>query len=130
MNALKALVAVMGALIVGLMMVLGYGLYRKAADPDFRFFDLGGGTTETARPVGTTETARPVGTTETARPVGTPAPAVTAQSLGLPPTATVRTIEADSGRLFIHVRLADGTERVFVVDAASGAVTATINVNR
>ncbi len=45
MQALKALVIGLGFLVVAGMAGLGYGIYLKASDPDFRFFsgdDKGG----------------------------------------------------------------------------------------
>lgn len=115
MKTVKAIVIAMAILIAGLMAALGYGLYRKAADPDFRFF-----TGET--PAG--EAAAP------APQPGTTPPGFATRDLGLPPGTEVRTIEAADGRLYIHVRLQSGLEQVVVVDAARGTVVGTININR
>ena len=117
MNALKALVAIMGALIVLLMTVMGYGLYRKATDPGFTFFGLGATPQETAP-------ATP------AAPAPTPPNPAEVQKLGLPAGTEVRDIEATNGRLLIHVRLADGTDRILILDATSGALINTTDVNR
>jgi len=125
MKALKTLIAVMGILIVGLMTVLGYGLYRKGTDPDFRFFDLGGGTPETTTPTGPTPPL-----------AGTPPAADTApqgfatRDLGLAPGAEVREIAAADGRLYIHVRLPSGLEQILVLNTADGRILGIVNVNR
>ena len=42
MQALKVLVTILTILIVIAVTVIAYGMYRKSADPDFKFFELGG----------------------------------------------------------------------------------------
>ena len=121
MNGLKALVAIMGALIVVMMGVVGYGLYQKAVDPEFRFFDLGG--KEAAAPA-----SGPV--SAPTAPLPAAAGGYDRLALGLPEGTEVHQVAADGGRLFLHLRLADGTERVLTLNAATGEVLGTIDVNR
>ena len=122
MNALKALVAIMGALIIVLMTVMGYGLYQKATNPEFSFFDLGG---KQANPLPVPADTTPAPTKELSAQAE-----ITVKRLGLPASTQVRDIEATNGYLFIHVRMPDGTERILTLDGSSGRVAGTIDINR
>ena len=125
MKALKLLVAILGVMIVGLMTVLGYGLYRKASDPDFRFFDLGGGETTPAATTG----APPL-LIATAAPIPATGSGFAVRDLGLATGTDVRQIAAADGRLYIHVRLPSGLEQVLILNAADGRIIGTVNINR
>lgn len=103
---LKGLVITMGGLIVIAMGALAYGLYHKAANPDFRLF--AGGVDKAA---GFGEVRIP----------GSAGCAIAAS-------------EARDGRLFVRLATPPGAqprsacERVVVLDAASGAVLGSVGV--
>ncbi len=107
MNALKVIVIVMGLLImVGAGVVVVTIINR-----------IGGSPEETA-----------------AAPAAAPAaPAViprsfTSRDLDLPAGTRIVATTADDGRLYIHVRLAGGAERVLVIDPGTGATLGTLSV--
>ena len=75
MQALKALVGGMGILIIVIMTVIAYGLYRKASDPGFKFFAL-------------------------SEQKGDPAPAAFGNvELSLPPGCSIANVGGDGSRL-------------------------------
>lgn len=132
MNGLKLLVALLGALIVLLMTVMGYGLYRKASDPDFRFFDMGGGdaSVATQAPAALTPPLAGVSTPTASSPAPLSSNGFGTRDLGLVPGTEVREITAADGRLYIHVRLPSGLDQILILNAADGRVIGTVNVNR
>ncbi len=110
MQALKILVAGMGALLVLGMITLGWGLYRKANDPDFKLFSL----------------SDTPATDSTARPDGRFGDIV------LPGTSGCRItdLQTADGRLFVSTTGEGNCGRVFVLNPASGKVVGTISVGR
>jgi hypothetical protein len=59
---------------------------------------------------------------------GSLAPAATAKTIELPPGARVVGQDISDKRILLRIRLADGGERLIVVDADSGAVRATLTL--
>jgi Family of unknown function (DUF6476) len=109
MRALKALVIVMGVLIIAGMALIGYTIVRRATLPDTD------ARTETSIP------APPSAASAIKGPYGP-------VSIELPPGARiVRTMSADK-RLIVEVELSGGAERVLVVDLANGALLGTIEL--
>ena len=98
-QALKFLVIFMGVLIFAGLAVIALTLVTKVDD------EGAGGDMETAADSG----------------FGT----VTA---GLPPGSRVVDMETAGDRLVLNVRLPDGTERILVLDLATGRITGTVHV--
>ena len=116
MQALKALVVGMGILIVLSMTVIGYGLMKKAEDPNFKFFNSGG--EETAA----VETA----SGPTAPSVGPMAP-FGEIPLGLPEGCDIERAKLVGGGLMsIEVGPAGACDRVLVVDLPRARVLGTV----
>lgn len=112
MRSLKALVVVMGILIVAVSGLLVYGLVQRSSDPGFSFF---GTAKAPAAPA-----AQPT-------PVQPTAPAVLAPfgdiTVRLPAGCQVEDMKPDGGRLFLRVGPAGGAcAQVIAVDLASGRV--------
>ena len=114
MRALKALVAGMGALIVLALCTLGYGLYKKSVDPNWKLFNMGGSTAATA-----TKTAppAPVPPTDTA-----PTAAFGSVPLGLAEGCRIVGVQADGGRALLHIGPDAPCDSVIVVDTGNGRV--------
>jgi hypothetical protein len=114
MGALKGLVIGMGVLIVLVMGVIAYGLTRKAADPDFTFFDFAGKTTAAA---------------PAAVAAGGPSTPFGDVMLPLAPGCRIEDMRPDGGRLFLRVGPAEGAcPQVVVIDLASGKVLGNVKV--
>lgn len=123
MQALKGLVVGLTILIVFAMTVIAYGLYRKADDPDFKFFSFGGGesTTDAAGPAALPS---PVAGAPTAQPR-----AFGEAMLSLPKGCTIAAVSGDGARMFLKIGPAGGAcERVIIVNANSGALLGTLKV--
>jgi hypothetical protein len=110
MQALKILVGGLGALIVLGMITLGWGLYRKANDPDFKLFDL----------------SDTPATNSTARPDGRFGDIV------LPGTSGCRItdLKTADGRLFVSTAGEGNCGQIFVINPTTGEVVGTISVGR
>ena len=109
MRALKALVIVMGILIIAGMALIGYTIVERATAPET------GTRPEVAIPAQSSATS----------PIKGPYGPI---SIELPPGARiVRTTTADR-RLIVEVELSGGGERVLVVDLANGALLGTIEL--
>ncbi|MBF0247504.1 MAG: hypothetical protein HQL36_05465 [Alphaproteobacteria bacterium] len=116
MAAIKALVIGLGMLIVLAMTVLGYGLYQKSQNPDFKFFDLSG---KSAAPVSDAASDEPAPPSVTA----TPGRAFGEVSLDLPEAARVISASANANRLVLVIaRDGQNPDLVAVVDMTTGAV--------
>jgi hypothetical protein len=119
MQALKGLVVGLTILIVFAISVIAYGLYRKATDPDFKFFSLAGEPgTEAAQPAAL---ANP----------GGPPKAFGEAVLSLAKGCAIADVSGDGARIFLKIGPAGGTcERVIIVNANSGALLGTLKVTR
>jgi hypothetical protein len=126
MVALKALVAAMGILIVLGIGVLGYGMYQKAQNPDFTFFEP-----DPVAPL--TPAAMP----SAVSPVpGLPASVVAREPLrpfgdiALPLPKGCDIVEMTPHRRFLYLRIGPGRAcaRVIVVDLRGGRVLGTLSV--
>jgi hypothetical protein len=129
MQALKGIVIGLGLMIVLLMAVIGYGLYRKANDPGFRFLDLG------AEPV--TETTVRGGADDgpaagpVAPPLATAGPAPKPFGRAAVPLQrgdVVESMTAEGDRLLLRVTRADGQREIVVVDLNRGTVLGTLEL--
>lgn len=103
MQALKALVIGLGLLVVAGMAGLGYGLYLKASDPDFRFFSGDGKVSPAAQ-----------------EPFADVA-------IKLPKGCNIASIRPTPGaRLFLLIGPDGPCQRVIVVDVKGGKVLGTV----
>ncbi|AWK89063.1 hypothetical protein [Azospirillum thermophilum] len=103
MQFLKALVVIMGVLIIAGFAVIGVELYKRMNDP-----------------------AR--GTPEPDRPVA--GKAVEDVVLDVPAGSRIGEIVVTGNRVLFKVTLPQGPDRLYVVDPRSGAVTATITAGK
>ena len=114
MRALKGLVAGLGLMIVIIMSVIAYGLYKKSSDPDFKFFSLGGESTTSSTPAAT--------------PNAPPAAAPGIKGFGdvmvsLPEGCSITGVTGEGPRLFLKIGPAGPPcERIVVLDANTGAI--------
>ncbi len=98
MRALKALVIVMGVLILAGMGLVGYGIVKRTAIPE--------------RPAQPAAAARPYGPVE----------------LALPSGARIARTRTSGERLIVELELASGGERLLVLDLATGELVGTIDL--
>ncbi|HYB10617.1 MAG TPA: hypothetical protein VEJ16_13190 [Alphaproteobacteria bacterium] len=109
MRALKALVIVMGVLIIAGIALVGYTIVKRATSPE-----------TAARPEASVSAQ-----SGAVSPIKGPYGPI---SIELPPGARiVRTMTADR-RLVVEVELVSGGERVLVVDLTNGALVGTIEL--
>ena len=127
MQALKVLVAMLTILIVIVMTIIAYGMYRKSSNPNFKFFELGGDSTAESM---TQPSALPEPTG--GMNAGAPTPKAFGEiMLSLPTGCNISTVSGDSFRIFFKVGPAEPKcERVIIMDAASGALLGTIKVSK
>jgi hypothetical protein len=98
MRALKALVIVMGVLILAGMGLVSYGIVKRTAMPE--------------RPAQPAAAARPYGPVE----------------LALPSGARIARTRTSGERLIVELELASGGERLLVLDLATGGLVGTIDL--
>ena len=126
MQALKVLVTILTILIIIAVTVIAYGMYRKSADPDFKFFKLGDNYSsqgEIQLP------ASPNNAGAIKNGVYTPS-AFGEVILPLPKGCNISTVNGNGYRLFLKVGPTGTTcERVIVIDPANGALLGTIKVS-
>ncbi len=108
MRALKALVIVMGVLILAGMGLVAYGIVKRAAIPE-----------RPAQPVAAP--APPATSSAAARPYGP-------VEISLPSGARIARTRTSGERLIVELELADGGERFLVVDLATGGLVGTIDL--
>jgi len=101
---LKVIVIVLGVLIAAGLVVIAF----KVADLGSQLATSGG--SESSEP----ESA----------PVRASMPAPSFAQLGLPPGTYVKSMEASEGRVVLNLRLPDTSERIVIIDMASGNVLA------
>ena len=123
MPALKVLVFGMAFLIVVMLTILGWGIYKKSSNPDFKFFDLSG--TTSSEPVdGPQVPTGPVTTTQ--NPTATPFPDL---HLRLSDDCSVAKMVAAGELLYLHIGPAfSACEQILVIDSKKGRKLGTIDV--
>lgn len=123
MRWLKSLVIILGVLIAGGLVLLGYGFFKTAQDPNWRLAQL-----FRAEPDRTPS--------ERAETAGAPPPAATAPrafgkvQLALPIGCSVTDIDPDGRRAFLTIGPPGPCHRVIVIDVDAGRVLGTIEVSR
>lgn len=110
MRALKALLIVMGVLIVAGMGLVGYGIVRRVSTPP-----------APSKTAGVVAPAPPIAGSATKGPYGP-------IEILLPPGARVLRTRVEGDRLLVELALANGGERVLVIELASGALIGTIDL--
>lgn len=118
MAALKSLVIGMGVLIVIGITVLGWGMYKKANDPDFKFFK------SDDDPV--VQTAEPA--------IPQPSPMAPVKAFGdinirLDAGCSIQSLTPQGNRLFLQIGPDRPCEQIIILDLASGATLGTIKVS-
>ena len=109
MHAIKAVVALMGVLLLLGLGLLGYGLYVKSRE---------------IRQVGQVGATAPA-TSERAASVPAGVLDFGTIRLDLPPGAAIRQMAAAGDRIVLRVAAPDGEERLLVIDPARGRLTGT-----
>ena len=109
MQFLKALVVLMGVLIIAGFAVIGVELYKRMNDPSRG--------NPGANPDPDRVASAPVGRTEE---VG----------LDLPPGARMGDPVAVGNRVVFRVTIPDGVDRLYVMDPRSGAITTTVTTGK
>lgn len=138
MQALKGVVILMTVTIAVLMTLIVYGMYQKSQDPDFKFFDLGGGDQSAAAPQIAPQIT-PDATPDVTPPTGAAVP--TARAFGditlpLPAGARITAATVSGDRLVIVVAGEAQTgetqtgEQVWVVDLATGQVLGRVKAQK
>lgn len=117
MKALKGVVILMTLTIAVLMTLIAYGMYQKSQDPEFKFFDLSGGSKSAAA----TENA------VVEAPAGSSIPRAFGDiSLPLPAGAQITSATVSANRLIIITsetqKDAPNAEQVWVIDLATGQI--------
>ena len=125
MQALKVLVTMLTILIVIVMTVIAYGMYRKSGDPNFKFFELGGNSTAPD----TTQLVA-FGPPRGSIKAGVFSPKAFGEiMLSLPRGCNISTVSGDGYRIFLKVGPTEPKcERVMVIDASNGALLGTLKV--
>ena len=101
MQFLKALIVIMGVMIIAGFAIIGVELYKRMSDPDRR------SGTETERAV------LPAGKTEEV-------------ALGLPAGARMGDPVAVGNRVVFRVTIPDAADRLYVLDPRTGAIAVTV----
>lgn len=101
MQGIKALVVILGLLIILSIGLLGYGFYRKATDPNFKLIEK--------KPAIEKIDLVPPGVFGEVR-------------LPLPTGCNVLEVVPDGARLYLRTGPAGRCERVLTIDAASGRI--------
>jgi len=104
MKALKALVIIMGVLILIGSTVVVVTIFQRLSKPEA---ETAGAPAETAPP----------------------AAAFGARDLGLPAGSRIQSLQTDGGRIVVHVRLPDGGDRIVVVGLEDAEVLGTIDLS-
>lgn len=124
MQALKVLVTILTLLIVIVVTVIAYGMYRKSADPDFKFFKLGSDSTA----LGEKQLPSSLDAFGKKKEAFKPN-AFGEVILSLPRGCNISTVSGDGNRLFLKVGpTGSNCERVIVVNSTNGAILGTIRV--
>ncbi len=121
MNALKGLVIGMGLLIVAGLALLVWGLYQKAQNPDFKFFDL----------TGDGKTKIEFASTEPTPPIAqntAPLQGFGRKTVHLQAGDKLSSVTAEAQRLILRIEKADGHQELVIVDMNSGGVLGTLNL--
>ena len=121
MQALKGLVIGMGLLIVAGMVLLVYGLYQKANDPNFKFFTFDDEKSKTAQ-TESLSVAPPLATSPRRQSQ------FGATAIPLAPGDALISMIAEGHRLIMHIRNGSGDEKVVITDMESGSVLGTFDL--
>jgi hypothetical protein len=129
MRWLKSLVTLLGFLIVGSLVLLGYGFFKKSQNPDWQlshiFIDPPAPQPKTSAPA--TTMPKP-----TATPPKSPLPAPKAfgdVSLNLPAGCAVNDLVADGQRVYLTIGPPGPCHRVIILDTEAGKVLGTVRVS-
>ncbi len=115
MRWLKSLVTLLGILIVGGLLLLGYGFYKKSQNPDWRLSHLFVDTPS--------ETATPVVQNSIAPPESQVPPQSFGDiSLGLPAGCLVTDVNPDGPRAYLTIGPPGHCHRVIVLESQTGRV--------
>ena len=127
MRWLKSLVILLGILIVGSLVLLGYGFFKKSQNPDWQlshvFID-----SPTLQPTA----AAPTPSMPTPARLNSPQPAPKAfgeLSLNLPAGCAVNDVVPDGQRAYLTIGPPGPCHRVIIIDTHAGRVLGTIRVS-
>ncbi len=121
MRWLKSLVIVLGLLIVAGVLLLGFGFYKKTADPDWRLFGQ-----KTPPVVAETPIIEPPVLAPPAPQEPTRLKAFGNITLNLPLACVITKIEPQRPYLYLEIGPTPNCNRIIVVDLEKGMVLGTI----
>jgi hypothetical protein len=122
MRWLKSLVTLLGVLIVGGLLLLGYGFYKKTQNPDWRLSHLFlGAPAETPAPA--------VHSIKAPSVTQIPAQSFGEISLGLPAGCLVTDVNPDGPRAYLTIGPPGRCHRVVVVDSQSGRILGSYKIS-
>lgn len=123
MQALKGLVIVLGLIIVLVMGVLVWGLFKKSENPDFKMFTFSSGGDKAAAPAAPSGGTAPPAPRDVQMAWGT-------VSLNLPAGCAIQDMSSDLGKLYVRTGSdgapVPGCARVVVIDPATGRTLGTV----
>ncbi len=135
MRALKALVIVMGIMIVVGVAVIGVTVFNRMSKPASPPAPVAGTPSPAPAPIVVNPVAPPAAPGGSALnvPIGTPLPTQFDRKFGdvsveIPPGARVSDFSASGDRLVLRVIMADQEQRLIVVDLLSGNLLGTIRL--
>ncbi|MCW2236469.1 hypothetical protein [Azospirillum canadense] len=117
MQFLKALVVIMGVLIIAGFAVIGVELYKRMNDPS------------RGNP-GANPSANPSANADPDRVATTPAGRTEEVGLDLPPGTRMGDPVAVGNRVVFRVTIPDGVDRLYVMDPRSGAISTTVTTGK
>lgn len=112
MRALKALVIVMGVLIIAGIALVGYTIVKRAVSPAAPAKPAVSIAIPPAPPIAGSAANAPYGPVE----------------IPVPPDARILRTHAEGGRLLVELDLAGGGERVLVIELSTGALIGSIDL--
>jgi len=115
MRLLKSIVTLLGLLIVGGVVLLAYGFYKKSTEPEWKLF----GNSEYSPPPAISSPPRAKDQA--------PIPAFGDLTIKIPPGCFIRTARPQGNRLFITLAPRDTCSKIFVIDLTDGRMLGTIS---
>ena len=125
MRWLNSLVIFLGLLIVGGIILLGYGFYKKAHTPDWQLWQLFNGTLPPQR-----DSGHPAPKTHSQSASSTPLAVFGQINLNLPHECTVKALDSYDKRIYITIGPAGICHKIIIFDPENGRIQGTIKITK